>query len=238
MTDARLLNLTVVEVDGRESPLAFPLRRAFNAGWAGRDLAEVEAHIAELQEVGVPRPARVPECFEISIDRLAAEDTSVVQVMSPDTSGEVEYALWVLGDEVFAGVASDHTDRGLEAFSVPFSKQVYPNVVSTRVWRLADLLPRWDEIVLRSWLHDAEGAHLYQDGTVGQLLEPGFWLDRLSDSGVTSGADGGVVVLSGTINAIGAVRASTGFSVQMTDPATGRELGFGYKVSQLLETIC
>ena len=40
---------------------------------------------------------------------------------------------------------SDHTDRGLEGLSIEKSKQIYPKIVSRQVWRLDELLPRWDD---------------------------------------------------------------------------------------------
>lgn len=42
--------------------VAVPVDTLVIAGWTGRDAAAVEAHIAELEAIGVPRPATVP-CF-------------------------------------------------------------------------------------------------------------------------------------------------------------------------------
>ena len=42
-------------LDGREASVV--IDTAIMAGWTGRDRAAVEAHIAELEAVGVPRPS-------------------------------------------------------------------------------------------------------------------------------------------------------------------------------------
>ena len=42
------------------------------AGWTGRNVEALEKHIAELEELGVPRPSSVP-CFY----RVGAENFSI-----------------------------------------------------------------------------------------------------------------------------------------------------------------
>ena len=77
--------------------------------------------------MGVAAPARVPIYFPLSVN--LASTTEHVQVLGPETSGEVEYALLIGPDNaVYVTVASDHSDRSVERFGIQFSKQLYPDV--------------------------------------------------------------------------------------------------------------
>ena len=58
------------------------------AGWAARDQAAVEAHIKELEELGVPRPSSVPLFYRVSADKLTTAPR--LQVLGMESSGEVE----------------------------------------------------------------------------------------------------------------------------------------------------
>src|SRR5690625_6781391 len=75
------------------------------AGWAARDQASVEAHIKELEELGVKRPSSVPLFYRVSADRLTIAER--LQVLGGDSSGEIEAVLiaddrgrlWVRSEE-------------------------------------------------------------------------------------------------------------------------------------------
>src|SRR3569833_4403879 len=58
------------------------------AGWTGRDEAALRHHIEELAAIGVPRPSSVPVFYRNSTANLTQSDR--LQVLGPDTSGEVE----------------------------------------------------------------------------------------------------------------------------------------------------
>jgi hypothetical protein len=91
------------------------------AGWAGRDRAAIEHHIEELAAIGIPRPSAVPLYYRVSSNQLT--QGSELQVLGPDSSGEVEIFVFTAEGEMYVSLASDHTDRKLEAYSVAFSKQ-------------------------------------------------------------------------------------------------------------------
>ena len=61
------------------------------AGWAGRDAAEVEAHILELTELGVKPPKFTPCFYRVAPSLLTAKQT--IDVLGANSSGEVEVAL-------------------------------------------------------------------------------------------------------------------------------------------------
>ena len=59
--------------------------------------------------------------------------------------------IWAKG-ELFVTVGSDHTDRKLETFSVPMSKQAYPNLIPKEVWRYADIKDHWAQVEFECWM--------------------------------------------------------------------------------------
>ena len=120
------------------------------AGWAGRDHAAIEHHIEELAALGIPRPSAVPLYYRIASNQLS--QSSTLQVLGPDSSGEAEVFVFSHEGEMFVSLASDHTDRKLEAYSVAFSKQACIKPVATQAWRFADVAGHWDELVVRSWI--------------------------------------------------------------------------------------
>jgi hypothetical protein len=141
------------------------------AGWAGRDHAAIEHHIEELAALGIPRPSAVPLYYRIASNQLS--QSSTLQVLGPDSSGEAEVFVFSHGGEMFVSLASDHTDRKLEAYSVAFSKQACIKPVATQAWRFADVAGHWDELILRSWIVEDGCEVLYQEGTLASLRAPG-----------------------------------------------------------------
>src|SRR5688500_7388901 len=79
------------------------------AGYTGRDASAVEAHIAELEAHGVPRPDAVPAFYEVPPSRLVTSPTTIETTVH--TSGEVEPVLVVSAAGWWVGLGSDHTDR-------------------------------------------------------------------------------------------------------------------------------
>ena len=206
----------------------FTARRLLAAGYTGRDPAAVEEHIAELALLGVPRPAHVPSLFLGNPEQLQMDGT--VWAYDDTSSGEAEYVLLIGRDDIFVCIGSDHTDRGLESLSVEKSKQIYPKVLSRPVWRLNELLPRWDDLRLRSRVGEGGGLTDYQDGTLAQLIRPEQLLELI---GPRPGA--GTVVFSGTLPVIGGkVRPAPRFEAELfdTDGRTLAALGYDILVLQ------
>lgn len=195
--------------DGGERTVA--VRYAFNAGYAGRDTEQVQAHVDELAELGVPAPSNVPTLYPLSAN--LADQPATVQVPHGQTSGEAEWALVVddAGDLLLTA-ACDHTDRALEVHGVAWSKQSAPDVLGDVAWRLADVEHELDAFTLRAWA----GDELIQDGTLAQLLSPRYWADALTKADLLRP---GTVVLSGTIPMIAGVDQFAGrWRVEITDP--------------------
>src|SRR5215472_2966723 len=56
------------------------------AGWTGRDKAAVEKHIAELEAIGVKRPASTPIFYRASAVRITTDET--IEALGDASSGE------------------------------------------------------------------------------------------------------------------------------------------------------
>jgi len=196
-----------------------------NAGYAGRNQAEVASHIAELAALGVPAPTATPALYPIS--PYLAQQTDRVYVQHGQTSGEAEWALIITDNDVLITAACDHTDRDLEVHSVAWSKNAAPDVLGTKAWRLSDIADRLDDIALEAWVGHGDTLELIQQGTLGDLLAPKYWLDVLTERG---DARPGTVLISGTISMLhGVNQFADTWKVAMTDPATQDVIGVEYQ---------
>ncbi len=221
-----------LETMGREEEFHFKMRRMVNAGYTGRDQEKVRKHIEELKKEGVPAPDSTPTAYEM-ISKLVYFDEEI-EVIGERTSGEAEYVLLCSGEEVYVGVGSDHTDRELESVSIIKSKQVCPNIMSKRIWRLKEIRKDWDEIILRGWVKNEEGERvLYQEALLSAMMTPedlmGFVKNRLDDKNLN-----GMVIFSGTIPILtGKFVYGPYFEAELYNPRTGKRLNCHYQVQVL-----
>jgi hypothetical protein len=198
------------------------------AGWTGRDAAAIRHHIEELGQLGVPAPSTVPLFYRLSMTLLT--QSARLQVLGPDTSGEVEPVMVSLADGLWIGVGSDHTDRKAEAVGVALSKQLCPKSIGRQLWRFDELAPHWDRLILRAWATIDGERLLYQEGAVAGIRP----LQELI--GMYGGAAGlvpGTVMFGGTLGAIGGVRPGSRFEMELEDPVLGRRLTHAYDVEAL-----
>jgi hypothetical protein len=203
------------------------------AGWAGRDHAAVEHHIEELAALGIPRPSAVPLYYRVASNQLTQAAT--VQVIGGDSSGEVETFVFSAGGELYVSIASDHTDRKLEAYSVAFSKQACVKPVAGEAWKLSEVAAYWDELVIRSWIKEYGVSVLYQEGPLAGLRTPQDLI-----AGFTNGdhiLPPGCGMTCGTVNAIGGIRPATSFTMELYDPRRQRALRHTYDMEILAEVV-
>lgn len=198
------------------------------AGWAGRDSHAIKHHIEELAAIGVPRPSSVPLFYRIGTGQLS--QTTQLQVLGPDTSGEVEPVVLSLADGLWVTVGSDHTDRKAESAGVALSKQLCSKVVGTGLWRYDEVAPHWDSLILRAWATIDGQRVLYQEGAVSDLRSPADLMQRYSN---TATLPPGSLMFGGTIGAIGGIRPGTRFEMELEDPVLKRKLGHGYDIEAL-----
>jgi hypothetical protein len=208
--------------------LTLKLRQAVIAGWTGRDPVARDKHIAELEQLGIARPASTPIYYRVAARRLTTADA--IEVSGSDSSGEVEFVLIGAEGRIFVGVGSDHTDRKVEAYGVTVSKQMCDKPLAPVLWNFADIADHWDRIVLRSFATIDGERVLYQEGRldgmlgVDELIARGFDGGRLPD---------GCAVFGGTFAAKGGIRSATRFEFEIDDPVLKRSIRHGYDVIEL-----
>jgi hypothetical protein len=217
-----------IDAQDTTTPLTLPIDQAVIAGWTGRDPVARDNHIAELEAIGIARPASTPIYYRVAARRLTTEDR--IEVSGGDTSGEVEFVLIGWQGRIFVGTGSDHTDRKVETYSVTVSKQMCDKVVAPVLWELEDVIGHWDQMILRAhaWI---DGARvLYQEGTldamlpVEVLIHRGFGGKKFPD---------GCAMFGGTFAAIGGIRSATRFEFELEDPVLKRSIAHGYDVIEL-----
>lgn len=194
------------------------------AGWTGRNLSAVQHHIDELAELGIAPPSQVPLYYRVSSALLTQSD--IIQVLGEGSSGEVEPLLIRADGKTYFGLASDHTDRDLEAHSVAASKQACAKPISTSLWNFDDIAGHLDDIQFRCWIDENGQEVLYQDGTLAGIRP----LAELCDE---AGFGDGTAMLCGTFAAIGGVRPAGSYRMQLSDPHTGKTIEMSYKVQTM-----
>src|ERR1051326_2826488 len=109
------------------------------AGWTGRNVEALEAHIKELEAIGVKRPKSVPIFYRVARSLLTT--APAIEVMADKSSGEVEFVLFALNDGLWLGVGPAHTARRAETIGVILWKQLCANPVGAKLWRYDGLKP-------------------------------------------------------------------------------------------------
>ncbi len=199
------------------------------AGWTGRDVEALNHHIEELKAIGVQPPSKVPLYYRVAASLLTQTET--VQVLGDDTSGEVEPVLVGTPDRLWVTVGADHTDRKLESYGVAHSKQVCPKVIGRTAWRFEEVEPHWDSLMLRSFIEEGGKRVLYQEGPLAKIRAP-----RELIAGWRNGdkrLPARVAMFCGTLPALGAIRSSSRFEMEIEDSVLGRKLSHAYDVEAL-----
>jgi len=227
------MEVAVVIDDGatrREARL--PVRRMYNLGSATRSADTAAVHHAEVAQAGIRIAFDVPapRIYPIGAHALTTGDEVLVQ--DDETSGEVEIVIAV-HEQVYVGVGSDHSDRALERVSIPWSKQVCPNVLAPVLWPFEALRERWDRCVLRSWVD----GRLYQEVGVATFLHPDDVLatlrERVSDLPVRD-----YLVFCGTVASLDkALGFGRRWSFELEDPVAGRRIRHAYAIRNLFDEI-
>jgi len=217
-----------IDAQDTTTPLTLSINQAVIAGWTGRDPVARDKHIAELEAIGIARPATTPIYYRVSARRLTTEDS--IEVCGGDSSGEVEFVLIGWQGRIFVGLGSDHTDRKVETYSVTVSKQMCDKVMASVLWELEDVIGHWDQMILRSFAWIGGKRELYQEGTldsmlsVAELIARGFEDGKLPD---------GCAMFGGTFAAKGGIRPASRFEFELEDPVLKRSIHHAYDVIEL-----
>lgn len=217
-----------VDAQGSTTQLTLAIDKAVIAGWTGRDPVARDKHIAELEAVGIARPASTPIYYRCSARRLTQDGR--IECTGSDSSGEVEFVLIGWQGRIFVGCGSDHTDRKVEAYSVTVSKQMCDKVVASTLWKLEDVIGHWDKMILRSWAWIKGERVLYQEGTLDAMLP----VDDLIARGFEGGKlPDGCAMFGGTFAAKGGIRPADRFEFELEDPVLKRTIRHRYDVVTL-----
>lgn len=198
-------------------------------GWTARDPIAQEKHMAELEELGITRPASAPVFYRVAAARLTTADA--IEVSGQASSGEVEAVLLQANGQLWVGLGSDHTDRNVETYSITVSKQMCDKPISTEWWNYEELANHWDNLLLRSWITREGIREAYQEGSVSRMLHPDALISKHTDGQKTLLE--GSVLFCGTLPAIGGIRPTSLFEMELHDPVKNRSLKHAYKIIEL-----
>jgi hypothetical protein len=213
---------------GRQEPVEVKIVDLVIAGWTGRNADALHDHIEELKAIGVKPPSSVPLFYRV--DRGLVTTDASIDVVGPETSGEVETVIFSDGG-LWVGLGSDHTDRAAEAYSVALSKQLCRKVVAPELWPFDEVAPHWDRLILRSHVVAGGRRRLYQEGPTAGLRDPRDLMERFSGRGAV--LPEGTVMFCGTQAAIGGIAAADRFEMELEDPVLGRSLRAAYDIRAL-----
>ena len=217
-----------VDAQDTTTPLTLPIDRAVIAGWTGRDPVARDKHIAELEAIGIARPATTPIYYRVAARRLTTADS--IEVSGGDSSGEVEFVLVGWQGRIFVGAGSDHTDRKVETYSVTVSKQMCDKVMAPVLWEIEDVADHWDQLILRSHAWIGGARVLYQEGALDAMLPV---KDLIARGFSGKGLPDGCVMFGGTFAAKGGIRPASRFEFELEDPVRKRSIRHGYDVIEL-----
>src|SRR5665213_1292586 len=72
-----------IDDHGAPTPLTLAIDQAVIAGWTGRDPVARDKHIAELEAIGIARPASTPIYYRVSACRITTADS--IEVSGSDS---------------------------------------------------------------------------------------------------------------------------------------------------------
>ena len=213
---------------GRSDRIALELETLVVAGWAGRDAAAIQHHIEELAAIGVPPPSSVPVFYRGAASLVTQSHR--VELLGPDSSGEIEPVVVSLADGLWVTVGSDHTDRKAETYGIALSKQMCAKPVATVLWKYEEVAPHWDELQLRAHVVIAGERVVYQEGTLAALRPPADLIAKWTDKDTLLP---GTLMFGGTLGAIGGIRPAARFEMELIDPVLKRTIAHAYDIVDL-----
>ena len=211
---------------GKTDQISFTPHTLIVAGWTGRDEGALNHHIEELAAIGVPRPSSVPVFYRNAVNNVM--QTERLEVLGPDTSGEVEPVVVVLDDGMWIGLGSDHTDRKAETMGIALSKQLCGKVMGSSLWRFPDISAHWDQIMIRARASIDGTRTLYQEGPLAAMRHPD---DLIARYGAKLAP--GTIMFCGTLGAKGGIRPASRFEMELEDPVLKRSMTHAYDVIDL-----
>lgn len=203
------------------------------AGWTGRDIAAIEHHIDELAALGVPRPSSVPLYYRVAAQLLT--QSPAIEALGDQSSGEAEPVFFFSRGEWWLSVASDHTDRHVESYSVAVSKQMCAKPVAETAWRWTDVQAHQDRLELRSRILEDGRWIDYQRGTLASIRPLAALRDGMPGA---DDAPEGLFMTCGTLGALPnakgeGIRPAAQMEIELSDPVLQRRIVHRYAVDAL-----
>ena len=175
----------------------------------------------------MPRPSSVPVFYRNAATNVVQTDR--LEVLGPDTSGEVEPVIVALNDGLWIGLGSDHTDRKAETMGIALSKQLCGKVMGPALWRFDEITAHWDQIMIRSHRdHWRTARALYQEGPLAAMRHPDDLIARYGKALAPN-----TIMFCGTLGAKGGIRPASRFEMELDDPVLKRRMTHAYDVVDL-----
>ena len=218
----------MLDANGTRAPVTLSMNQVVIAGWTGRDAVARDRHIAELEAIGIARPASTPIYYRVAARRLTT--AASIEVSGAESSGEVEFVLIRANGQTYITTGSDHTDRKVEAYSVTVSKQMCDKPLASTLWLLDEVIAHWDKMILRSFAWIDGARVLYQEGKLDGMLPVADLIQRgFADAEMPEGC----AMFGGTFAAKGGIQPARRFEFELEDPVLKRSIRHGYDVIEL-----
>ncbi|MEJ2377635.1 MAG: DUF2848 family protein, partial [Pseudolabrys sp.] len=155
---------------------------------------------------------------------------SRLQVLGPDTSGEVEPVIVALNDGLWLGLGSDHTDRKAETMGIALSKQLCGKPLGHALWPFDEVAGHWEQLIVRAFATIDGKRVAYQDGPLSAMRHPSELIEKIRPGAALAP---GTVMFCGTLGAIGGIRPATRFEMVLEDPVLSRSMSHAYDIEVL-----
>ncbi|NME36679.1 DUF2848 family protein [Fusobacterium sp. FSA-380-WT-3A] len=216
------MKFNLVTKNGNEGFELIP-EHVYVVGYSGSNKEKIYAHIKELEEeLNVAPPKKIPTIFEVSKEILTQDKD--LYFIGEKTSGECEFVIIMKDSKIYIGLGSDHSDRELEAISVPKAKQICLKPISIDIWDYEEIKNHFPKIKL-SAKSDFED---YQIGTLADIISVEEILSELNKS---LGHVDNCVIYSGTVPLVNGYKYGKNFSLELNDEILGRKIAFDYNIN-------
>lgn len=193
--------------------------------YSGSNKDKTWEHINELErELGVTPPPHIPTLFEVARE-MVTQDKDLF-FCGEKTSGECEYIIIKIHGIIYIGLGSDHSDRELEADSVPKAKQICLKPISKEIWLYDDIKDHFKEIELNSKSDNED----YQKGTLADILSVEEIIKELEDRVDTID---NCIIYSGTVPVLSGFKFGKNFYLELVDKKLNRKISFDYNVNNI-----
>jgi hypothetical protein len=208
----------------------FSVKNSACIGYSGRNQEMVKKHIEELAAEGIQPPPSIPMVYPVSNILVTQDDE--IQVLGKKTSGEVEFVLLINNEKTYVTVGSDHTDRELEGYSIPYAKQATPKPIAKEAWLLTEVLDHWDDLQMTCEIFINDKWEVYQNGNVTANLSV---KDIMTFANSKNAVDPeGTILFCGTVPILGGQFIfGEGFRLTLADPVLNKKIKHEYWVRDI-----